>query len=50
MRRGGDFQLRIVIVPESGTGGLAGLSGTMTIGIEKGAHFYDLDYTLPAAK
>jgi hypothetical protein len=48
MRRGGDFQLRIVVVPESGTGQLAGLEGTMTIRIDKAGHFYDFDYTLPA--
>jgi len=45
MRRGGDFQIRIVVVPESGTGELAGLSGTMTMG-EKGFHSYTLDYTI----
>src|SRR5262249_47216039 len=50
MRRGGAHQIRIVVVPESGTGELAGLSGTMTIHIEKSAHFYEFDYTLPASK
>jgi hypothetical protein len=45
MRRGGDFQIRIVVVPESGTGELAGLSGTMTMG-EKGFHSYAIDYTI----
>jgi len=50
MRRGGDFQMRIVVVPESGTGELEGISGVMTIRIEKGgAHFYDFDYTLSPA-
>jgi hypothetical protein len=47
MRRNADYQIRIVIVPESGTGQLAGISGTMTIRIEGAAHFYELDYTLP---
>ena len=47
MRRGGDYQMRLVVVLDSGTDQLAGLTGTMTIRIEKGAHFYDLDYTLP---
>ncbi len=46
MRRGGELQLRIVVVPESGTGELAGLAGTMAIRIEKGTHFYDIDYTI----
>ena len=40
--------LSIAVVPDSGTGDLAGISGTMTIHIEKGgAHFYDLEYALP---
>jgi len=40
--------LSITIVPDSGTGELAGISGSMAIRIEKGgAHFYDLEYTLP---
>lgn len=46
MRRGGDFQMRIIVVPESGTGELSGLTGTMAIRIEKGAHFYDFDYAI----
>jgi hypothetical protein len=51
MRRGAEYQIRIVIVPESGTGQLKGLSGTMSIRIEKdGGHFYDLDYTLPEGR
>lgn len=40
--------LVIHVVPDSGTGALAGLSGTMGIRIEGGQHFYDFDYTLPA--
>jgi hypothetical protein len=50
MGGGADPQLRIVVVPDSGTGGLTGLSGTMAIRIEKGAHFYDLEYTLEASR
>jgi hypothetical protein len=41
--------LTITVVPDSGTEGLAGLAGTMRIRIEGGKHFYDFDYTLPAA-
>lgn len=41
--------LVITVVPDSGTGGLAGLSGTMNIIIEGGKHSYELDYTLPDA-
>jgi Protein of unknown function (DUF3224) len=40
--------LAIHVVPDSGTGALAGLSGRMGIRIEGGRHFYDFDYTLPA--
>lgn len=46
MDRGGQ-SLTIAIVPESGTGGLKGIAGTLAIRIADGAHFYDLDYTLP---
>ena len=40
--------LAIHVVPDSGTGALAGLAGRMGIRIEGGKHFYDFDYTLPA--
>ena len=40
--------LSISVVPDSGTGELAGLSGTMNIVIaEGGKHSYDFDYELP---
>lgn len=39
-------QLTIIVVPDSGTGELGGLSGKLNIRIENGKHFYDLDYTL----
>lgn len=38
--------LSITVVPDSGTGELAGLSGNMSIRIENGSHFYEFDYTL----
>jgi hypothetical protein len=42
--------LRISVIPDSGTGGLAGLTGTMTIDIQPGGkHFYEFTYTLPPA-
>ena len=47
---GGAPSLTISVVPDSGTGGLAGLAGTMTITIVDGKHFYELAYTLPAPK
>lgn len=44
----GEQQLTIRVVPDSGTGELAGLAGTMRILVEKdGKHLYELDYTLP---
>jgi hypothetical protein len=42
-------QLSVTVVPDSATGELAGLSGSMTIKIEAGKHFYEFDYTLPEA-
>jgi hypothetical protein len=45
----GTPQLSVTVVPESGTGQLAGLAGTMTIKIDEGKHFYQFDYTLPEA-
>ena len=40
--------LSITVVPDSGTGQLVGLSGTMTIDIAGGKHSYAFEYTLPA--
>lgn len=39
--------LAITVVPDSGTGGLAGITGTMTITIADGTHSYLFEYTLP---
>jgi hypothetical protein len=39
-------QLTIIIVPDSGTGELEGLAGTMTITIADGKHSYEMQYTL----
>lgn len=38
--------LTVAVVPDSGTGELAGLSGTLRIRIEQGKHYYDFDYAL----
>jgi hypothetical protein len=38
-------QLSITVVPDSGTGRLAGLAGKMAITIADGKHSYDLEYT-----
>jgi hypothetical protein len=46
----GKFELRVEIVPGSGTGELAGIAGSLSITIAAGGkHSYALDYTLPAA-
>ena len=39
-------QLTVSVVPDSGTGGLEGLTGTMQIIIDEGRHSYVFDYTL----
>jgi hypothetical protein len=41
--------LAVAVVPDSGTGELVGLTGTMTIEIVGGEHRYVFDYVLPAA-
>jgi hypothetical protein len=38
--------LTISVVPDSGTGQLAGLAGTMTINVVDGKHLYEFEYTL----
>jgi hypothetical protein len=40
--------LTIRVVPDSGTGELAGITGSLGIRIADGKHHYALDYTLPA--
>jgi hypothetical protein len=44
----GTPSLQVSVVPDSATGELAGLSGTMDIIISAGQHSYAFDYTLPA--
>ena len=43
----GAQQLTITVVPDSGTGDLAGLAGTLQIKIANGKHLYEFEYTLP---
>lgn len=38
--------LSVTVVPESGTGDLAGLAGRMAITIVDGKHLYDFEYTV----
>ena len=42
----GDARLTVTIVPDSGTGELGGISGTLEIDNEDGQHSYVLDYEL----
>jgi hypothetical protein len=45
---GGKQELRITVVPDSGTGDLAGLAGTMEIVIEGAKHSYEFEYAIGA--
>ncbi len=40
----GAQQLVVTIVPDTGTGELTGITGTLRIRIEERKHFYDLEY------
>ena len=44
----GALQQNITVIPDSGTGQLVGLAGTMTIQIAEGKHSYSFAYTLAA--
>jgi hypothetical protein len=46
MVQGTPQEWTVTVVPESGTGALEGLSGSMRIVIEGGKHSYDFSYTL----
>lgn len=46
----GTPSLTITVVPDSGTGELAGIAGSMSIVIADGKHSYDFAYTLTPAK
>jgi hypothetical protein len=43
----GEPTLSVTVVPDSGTGDLSGLSGSMSIRIDDGRHGYSFDYELP---
>jgi hypothetical protein len=43
-------QLTITVVPDSGTGQLAGLAGKFDVQINGGQHSYVFDYTLPETR
>ena len=42
----GSQQLNIIVVPDSGTGDLKGLAGSMNVIIDAGKHSYEFDYSL----
>jgi hypothetical protein len=42
-------ELTVNVVPDSGTGELTGLAGTLAITIADGKHSYDFEYTLAGA-
>lgn len=48
MTRGAPL-LDVIVIPDSGTGELVGLSGLLAITIVDGAHHYAFDYSLPDA-
>jgi hypothetical protein len=41
----GEGTLTVVVIPDSGTDELTGLTGSLKITIEDGKHFYDFEYT-----
>ncbi len=40
-------QLSVTVIPDSATGQLEGLAGTMKIKVDNGKHSYEFEYTLP---
>ena len=46
----GTPQLNITVVPDSGTGQLTGISGTMSIKVADKKHTYDFEYILPTTQ
>ena len=46
----GQPNLSVAVVPDSGTGELAGIAGDFRIILEGGRHVYEFDYTLPEAE
>lgn len=43
----GESFLLLEVLPDSATGELTGMQGKMSITIDNGQHFYELEYTLP---
>ena len=42
----GEATLSVTVVPDSGTGELAGVSGRMNVIIADGTHSYEFDYSI----
>ncbi|HEY5086963.1 MAG TPA: DUF3224 domain-containing protein [Gemmatimonadaceae bacterium] len=42
-------QLTVTVIPDTGTGGLVGIAGSMIINIACGKHSYQFDYSLPVS-
>jgi hypothetical protein len=47
MAHAGGRKLEVTIAEDSGTGELAGISGSLKIDVREGVHHYRLDYQLP---
>jgi hypothetical protein len=47
---GGKFEINVSVVPGTGAGDLAGISGTLKIIIDGSKHLYELEYSLPSPK
>jgi hypothetical protein len=48
MNRGAP-EMHIAVIPDSGTGELLGLTGSLTITIAEGKHFYSFDYSIASS-
>ena len=48
MTRAGGGELIVTVAPDTGTGALEGIEGTLMIEVADGVHRYDFAYTLPA--
>ena len=46
----GQLELILRVVPDSGSGELTGLRGSMTIDIQNGTHFYGFDYEIDSSQ
>lgn len=45
MMQAGTNELSIKVVPDSGTGGFTGISGSLEIDIKDGVHYYHFEYS-----